>query len=65
MDKVFTLTQYNSDSRTEEFIYSSQNIFDIIDKMYSVGFCNIEDFHIYVTDFNGNSVPYKEWRSEC
>ena len=64
MDEVFTLTKLNPESREEDFVYSSQSIFDIIDKMYSVGFCNIEDFKIYVTCYNGNSIPYKEWRNK-
>ena len=51
MDEVFTLTQRNHDySSTEEFVYSSQNIYDIIDKMFSVGYAEISDFQIYVTE---------------
>lgn len=64
MDEVFTLTQYNHNSRTEDFIYSSQNIFDIIDKMFSVGYAEIGDFKIYVTAYEGNSIPYKDWRNK-
>ena len=64
MDEVFTLTKFNHDSRTEEFIYSSQNIYDIIDKMFSVGYAEIEDFKIYVTDYGRNSVLWKDWRSK-
>ena len=42
MDKVFTLTQRNHNySRTEDFVYSSSNIYDIIDKMFSVGYAEI------------------------
>lgn len=63
MDEVFTLTQRNSNSHTEDFVYSSQNIYDIIDKMFSVGYAEIDDFKIYVTCFDGNSIPYKEWRN--
>ena len=63
MDEVFTLTQYNHDSHTEDFIYSSQNIYDILDKMFSVGYAEIDDFKIYVTDYGRNSIPYKEWRN--
>ena len=63
MDVVFTLTQHNPTSRTEDFVYSSQNIYDIIDKMFSVGYAEIHDFQIYVTCFDGNSIPYKEWRN--
>ena len=64
MDEVFTLTKRNPDSRIEEFIYSSQNIYDIIDKMFSVGYAGIDDFKIYVTDYGRNSVLWKEWRSK-
>ena len=38
--------------------------YDIIDKMFSVGYAEIHDFQIYVTCFDGNSIPYKEWRSK-
>ena len=64
MDEVFTLAQQNPTSRTEDFVYSSKNIYDIIDKMFSVGYVEIHDFQIYVTCFDGNSIPYKEWRSK-
>jgi len=63
MDEVFTLTQQNPTSRTEDFVYSSKNIYDIIDKMFSVGYAEIHDFKIYVTCYDGNSIPYKEWRN--
>ena len=63
MDEVFTLTQHNPTSHTEDFVYSSQNIYDIIDKMFSVGYAEIHDFQIYVTDYGRNSVPWKEWRA--
>lgn len=63
MDEVFTLTQQNPTSRTEDFIYSSQNIYETIDKMFSVGYAEIHDFQIYVTCSDGNSIPYKEWRN--
>ena len=63
MDEVFTLTRYNSDSHTEDFVYSSSWIFDIIDKMYENG-GGINDYKIYVTCFEGNSLPYKEWREK-
>lgn len=63
MDEVFTLTKFNRNSRTEDFVCSSQNIYDIIDKMFSVvDYAEIHDFQIYVTCFDGNSIPYKEWR---
>ena len=55
MDEVFTLIKFNRDSRTEEFI---------IDKMFSVGYAEIDDFKIYVTDYGRNSVLWKEWRSK-
>lgn len=65
MDEVFTLTQFNRNSRTEDFVYSSQNIYDIIDKMFSVvDYAEIHDFQIYVTDYGRNSVPWKEWRTK-
>ena len=64
MDEVFTLTQRNPNSHTEDFVYSSQNIYDIVDKMFSVGYAEIDDFKIYVTCYDGNSIPYKEWRSK-
>ena len=65
MDEVFTLTQKNHDyNNTEEFVYSSQNIYDILDKMFSVGYAEIADFQIYVTDYGRNSIPYKEWRAK-
>ena len=63
MDEVFTLTQQNPTSRTEDFVHSSKNIYDIIDRMFSVGYAEISDFQIYVTCFDGNSIPYKEWRN--
>ena len=63
MDEVFTLTQLNHTSHTEDFVYSSQNIYDVIDKMFSVGYAEIHDFQIYVTCFDGNSIPYEEWRN--
>ena len=64
MDEVFTLTQKDhSYEGSEQFVYSSQNIYEIIDKMFSVGYAEIHDFQIYVTCFDGNSIPYKEWRS--
>ena len=63
MDEVFTLTKFNRNSRTEDFVYSSQSIYDIIDKMFSVeDYAEINDFQIYVTDYGRNSIPYKEWR---
>ena len=67
MDEVFTLTRFNHTSHTEDFVYSSQNIYDIIDRMFSVGcadvgYAEIGDFQIYVTDYGRNSIPYKEWR---
>lgn len=64
MDRVFTLTQLNPNSHTEDFVYSSSNIYDIIDKMFSVGYAEIHDFQIYVTYSDGNSIPYKGWRSK-
>lgn len=64
MDEVFTLTKKDNEYRTDEFLISSKNIYDIIDKMFEVGYCNIEDFNIYVTDFNNNSIKYKEWRNK-
>lgn len=65
MDEVFTLTQRShSHEAGEEFIYSSQNIYDIIDKMFAVGYAEIHDFKIYVTDYGRNSIPYEEWRSK-
>lgn len=64
MDEVFTLTQHNPNSRTEDFVYSSQNIYDILDKMFSVGYAEIHDFQIYVTDYGRNSTPWKEWRAK-
>ena len=65
MDEVFTLTQRNHDyNNTEEFVYSSQNIYDILDKMFSVGYAEISDFQIYVTDYGRNSIPWKEWRAK-
>lgn len=57
MDEVFTLTNKDNEYRTEEFLISSKNIYDIIDKMFEVGYCNIEDF-------NNNSIKYKEWRNK-
>ena len=64
MDEVFTLTQQNPTSRTEDFVYSSQNIYDIIDKMFSVPYAiEVHTFKIYVTCCDGNSIPYKEWRN--
>ena len=65
MDEVFTLTQKSHDyNHTEEFVYSSQNIYDILDKMFSVGYAEISDFQIYVTDYGRNSIPWKEWRAK-
>ena len=64
MDEVFTLTKRESEYRNEVFVHSSKNIFDIIDKMFSVGYCNIEDFNIYITNSKGNSIPYHEWRQK-
>ena len=65
MDEVFTLTKFNRNSRTEDFVYSSQNIYDIIDKMFSVvDYAEINDFQIYVTDYGRNSIPWKEWRAK-
>ena len=63
MDEVFTLTRHNSDSHIEDFVYSSSWIFDIIDRMYENG-GNMSDYRIYVTCFEGNSIPYKEWRGK-
>ena len=64
MDEVFTLTQRDhSYEGSEQFVYSSKNIYDIIDKMFSVGYAEIHDFQIYVTCFDGNSIHYKEWRN--
>ena len=62
MDEVFTLTKKEPEYRNEVFVHSSKNIFDIIDKMFSVGYCNVEDFNIYITNSKGNSIPYHEWR---
>ena len=65
MDEVFTLTQKDhSYEGSGQFIYSSQNIYDILDKMFSVGYAEIADFQIYVTDYGRNSIPYKEWRAK-
>ena len=64
MDEVFTLTKKEPEYRNEVFVHSSKSIFDIIDKMFSVGYCNIEDFEIYVTAYEGNSIPYHEWRQK-
>ena len=64
MDEVFTLVRNDSEYRNEVFVHSSKNIFDIIDKMFSVGYCNIEDFNIYVTNLKGDSIPYHEWRQK-
>lgn len=65
MDEVFTLTQRDhSYEGSEQFVYSSKNIYDVIDKMFSVGYAEIHDFQIYVTCFDGNSILYKEWRSK-
>ena len=64
MDEVFTLTQRNHTSYTEDFIYSTQNIYDIVDKMLSVGYAEISDFKIYVTDYGRNSIPWEEWRNK-
>ena len=64
MDRVFTLTQMNHTSHSEDFVYSSQSIYDILDKMFSVGYAEIHDFQIYVTDCAGNSKPYKGWRQD-
>ena len=65
MDEVFTLTKKDHGySDGETFIYSSQNIYDIIDKMFSVGYAEINDFEIYVTDYGRNSIPWKDWRSK-
>ena len=64
MDEVFTLTQRDhSYEGSEQFVYSSQNIYEIIDKMFSVGYAEIHDFQIYVTDYGRNFIPYKEWRN--
>lgn len=64
MDEVFTLTQRDhSYEGSEQFVYSSQNIYEIIDRMFSTGYAEIHDFQIYVTCFDGNSIPYKEWRN--
>lgn len=64
MNEVFTLTQKDhSYEGSEQFVYSSQNIYEIIDKMFSVGYAEIHDFQIYVTCLDGNSIPYKEWRN--
>ena len=64
MDEVFILTQKDhSYEGSEQFVYSSQNIYDIIDKMFSVGYAEIHDFQIYITCADGNSIPYKEWRN--
>ena len=60
INEVFTLTMYNSDSHTEQFIYSSKNIFDIINKMYENS-GNINEYKIYVTSNDGDTIPYKEW----
>jgi hypothetical protein len=39
MDEVFTLTQRDhSYEGSEQFVYSSQNIYEIIDRMFSVGY---------------------------
>ena len=62
MDEVFTLVRNDSEYRNEVFVHSSKSILDIIDKMFSVGYCNIEDFEIYVTAYEGNSIPWHEWR---
>lgn len=59
MDEVFTLTRYNSDSHIEDFVYSSSCILDILDRMYENG-GGINDYKIYVTCFEENSIPYKE-----
>ena len=64
MDYVYTLTQRNSESHQEDFLISSDNLFVILDKMFSVGYCNVEDMHIYVTGYEGDSIPYKEWRKK-
>lgn len=63
-DVVYTLVRMTSEYRQEEFLLTSKNIYEILDKMFNVGYCNIEDFRIYITDFNNNSIPYKEWRNE-
>ena len=64
MDYAFTLTMRNSESHQEDFVITSDNIFIILDKMFSVGYCNVEDMHIYVTGYEGDSIPYKEWRQK-
>ena len=64
MDEVFTLTKQETEYRNEVFVHSSKNIFDIIDKMFSVGYCNVEDFNIYITNSKGNSIPWHEWRKQ-
>ena len=65
MYEVFTLAMYNHDSHTEDFVYSSQNIFDIIDKIFSrKEYSEISDIRIYITDCDRNSIPYTEWRGE-
>lgn len=64
MNEVFTLTQKSHDyNGCEEFIHSSSNIYEILDKMFSVGYAEIHDFKIYVTAYEGNSIPYKDWRN--
>lgn len=64
MDIVFTLTKYDHDSRNEEYVHTSQNIYDILDKMFDVGYAEINDYKIYVTEHGRDAVPYKEWRKQ-
>lgn len=64
MDEVFTLTQeINSPNKEENYIYSSSNIYDIIDFLIK-GDEPANKYHIYVTDFNHSSTPYEDWRNE-
>lgn len=63
-DVVYTLARITSEYRQEEFLITSKNIYEILDKMLNSGYCNVEDFRLYITDFNYDSIPYKEWRNK-
>lgn len=65
MDEVFTLTKKidTFDGEVERFICSSSSIYDIIDNMFSES-APIYSYHIYVTDFDHNSISYEDWRNE-
>lgn len=61
MDEVFTLTQgTNSPNREEKFVYSSSSIYGIVDFLIK-GDESANKYHIYVTDYSHNSIPYEDW----